>query len=200
MRQFIDKFEYIYEGLSQKKLYLIYALVGIVWAVVLVVSVSMPIFQSQSKLHEEKAQLQDQIKNLNLEQFEARKNSLNQQKLQKVSQLQEYREDFLSQMSRYQRENFVRFSNANMTNFLDLVMKTSLKHNLNIESVENNPIQNPLFRQSIKVSGKGSYGDIVSYLYGLLRYKAIVSLQEFTLSLNEEKNVEFVLLFSFGGE
>jgi len=200
MRKFIEKLESFSEELSDKKRRLIYSSVAVVCAIGLLAMVAIPIYQSQTKLNEEKKQILLQIENLKLNQFEARKNSLNQQKMQKASQVQEYRQEFLSQMSRYKKEQFVYFSNATMTKFLDLVMKNSLKHKLNIQSVQNQPVQNPPFYYGIEIKGEGSYNDIVKYLYGLLRYKAILSLKKFAIFLNEEHKVEFILLFELGGE
>lgn len=201
MRKIIDKLEYLYEGLDKQKAIAIYVGVAIVFAAFFVTTLSLPGIEKEQQLQNELNELNKKIDAIKLEQFKNKKVSLGQQKLQQVAKYNEKRKEFMSNLSIFNSHAFIKFSNENMAEFLNLVMKDSLKNSLIIKSVENKTIEDEkLYKYSITITGNGKYLDVVRYVQNLVSFDALLSLQEFEIFINEQNNLEFILLFYFGGE
>lgn len=204
MKQMIESLEQLHEKLDTQKIYLIYIFSGLLFFALVFIFLTVPLMERNKALQTKLEQTQTKVKALNIENYEAKTIALKNQQLKQNQMLEEKRDSFVVDLSKLKSFKFINYSTQNLTAFLDLVMKSSLQNSLSIKSVENEKIsldeKVSFFTNKIKITGEGKYLDVVKYLHILMEFKALKKLEEFEVYIDETNNLEFNILFNFGGE
>lgn len=126
--------------------------------------------------------------------------------LEKQDELQKKQEETNHYIGKLYQVQFAFFKELEFTKSLDLILRASLRQNIQLDFIKNVDLKMPnlteliQYKKSIQVDGVGRYGDILRFIHFIEEQELLMSFHDITLEEDTKNNtIHFSLVADFYG-